>query len=39
VLLGLQQENFGVEVREVSCALYPEGNAMLRVWAQECEVS
>ncbi len=38
VLLGLQQANFGAEVREVSCALYPEGNAMLRVWAQECEV-
>lgn len=38
VLLGLQQANFGSEVREVSCALYPEGNAMLRVWAQECEV-
>ena len=39
VLLGLQQANFGAEVREVSCALYPEGNAMLRVWAQECEIS
>jgi hypothetical protein len=38
VLLGLQQANFGVEVREVSCALYPEGNAMLRVWAQACDV-
>lgn len=38
VLLGLQQANFGAEVREVSCALYPEGNAMLRVWAQSCEV-
>jgi len=38
VLLGLQQANFGAEVREVSCALYPEGNAMLRVWAQACQV-
>jgi hypothetical protein len=38
VLLGLQQANFGSEVREVRCALYPEGNAMLRVWAQTCEV-
>ena len=38
VLLGLQQAKFGAEVREVSCALYPQGNAMLRVWAQECEV-
>lgn len=38
VLLGLQQANFGAEVREVSCVLYPEGNAMLRVWAQACDV-
>lgn len=38
VLLGLQQANYGVEVREVACSLYPEGNAMLRVWAQECNV-
>jgi hypothetical protein len=38
VLLGLQQANFGTEVREVRCALYPEGNAMLRVWALECDV-
>ncbi|MDF1678332.1 MAG: hypothetical protein P1U32_06515 [Legionellaceae bacterium] len=38
VLLGLQQANFGAEVREVSCALYPEGNAMLRVWALACDV-
>ena len=38
VLLGLQQAGFGEEVREVSCALYPEGNAMLRVWAQACKV-
>lgn len=39
VLLGLQHDNYGVEVREVSCALYPAGNAMLRVWARECVVS
>jgi hypothetical protein len=38
VLLGLQQANFGVEVREVACPLYPAGNAMLRVWAQQCSV-
>ncbi len=36
VLLGLQQANFGVEVREVSYHLQPKGNAMLRVWAQLC---
>ena len=39
VLLGLQQANFGVEVREVSYHLQPKGNAMLRVWAQQCELS
>ncbi|MBA3536679.1 MAG: hypothetical protein H0T84_08740 [Tatlockia sp.] len=38
VLLGLQQDNFGVEVREVPYHLQPGGNAMLRVWAQECQV-
>ena len=38
VLLGLQQENYGVEVREVAYPLYPAGNAMLRVWAQQCMV-
>lgn len=38
VLLGLQQENFGVEVREVSFHLHKSGNAMLRVWAQQCVV-
>jgi len=38
VLLGLQQSNFGVEVREVAYHLQPSGNAMLRVWAQECQL-
>lgn len=38
VLLGLQQENYGVEVREVACSLYPAGNAMLRIWAQACAI-
>lgn len=36
VLLGLQQHNLGVEVRKVAYHLQPGGNAMLRVWAQEC---
>lgn len=36
VLLGLQQDNYGVEVREVDFHLHQTGNAMLRVWAQEC---
>lgn len=39
LLLGLQQENYGVEVRDVTTLLHPEGNAMLRVWAQQCHVS
>ena len=38
VLLGLQQDNYGVEIREVDFHLYPTGNAMLRVWAQQCEL-
>lgn len=38
VLLDLQQNNFGVEVREVPYHLQPGGNAMLRVWAQECRL-
>lgn len=39
VLLGLQQENYGVEVREVKFHLHRTGNAMLRVWAQQCVLS
>lgn len=38
VLLGLQQDNYGVEVREVDFHLHQSGNAMLRVWAQQCDV-
>lgn len=38
VLLGLQQDNYGVEVREVDFHLHQTGNAMLRVWAQQCIV-
>lgn len=38
VLLGLQQHNFGMEVREVKYHLLPMENAMLRVWAQQCAV-
>lgn len=38
VLLGLQQDNYGVEVREVAFHLHKEGNAMLRVWAQQCAI-
>lgn len=38
VLLKLQQEGFGVEVREVDYHLHKAENAMLRVWAQKCYV-
>lgn len=38
VLLALQQDNYGIEVREVAYHLQPSGNAMLRVWAQQCQV-
>lgn len=39
VLLDLQHHNYGVEVRSVPYNLQPQGNAMLRVWAQECSIS
>lgn len=39
VLLKLQQANYGVEVREVTYHLQPKGNAMLRVWAQQCSLT
>ena len=38
VILALQQQHFGVEVREVSYQVQPKGNAMLRLWAQACQV-
>lgn len=39
ILLHLQQENFGTEVREVAYHLQPRGNAMLRIWAQTCPLA
>jgi SAM-dependent methyltransferase len=39
VLLGLQAGNYGVEVREVPYHLQVKGNAMLRVWAQQCPLN
>ena len=39
VLLGLNQENYGVEVRDVTSSQPSKGNAILRVWAQQCQVS
>ena len=38
VLLGLQQSNYGVEIRDVDYLLQLGGHAMLRVWARECQV-
>jgi hypothetical protein len=38
VLLGLQQANYGVEVRTVDYQLQQGDQAMLRVWALECVV-
>jgi len=38
VLLQLQQKGYGVEVREVAFHLHKSENAMLRVWAQKCDV-
>lgn len=38
VLLGLQQGNFAVEIREVDYHLQRGSYAMLRIWARECQV-
>ena len=37
VLLGLNQDHYGVEVRDVTSSRPSKGNAMLRVWAQQCQ--
>lgn len=39
ILLKLQENNFGVEIREVTNLNQPQNKAMLRVWAQCCPVS
>lgn len=38
VLLQLQKEGYGVEVRDVDCHAQHAENAMLRVWAQKCDL-
>lgn len=38
ILMILQQNNFGVEVREVPYQIRKGENAMLRIWAKECVV-
>ncbi|EKD76876.1 MAG: putative cytosolic protein [uncultured bacterium] len=37
-LLWLQKNNFGTEVRQVPYEIQKGGNAMLRVWSQECHL-
>lgn len=39
VMLALQQQQLGLEVRQVSSKVQKAGNAMLRVWALQCEVT
>lgn len=38
IMLQLQQNNLGVEIREVPYQIQKNGNAMLRIWALECSV-
>lgn len=38
LLMELNQLNLGVEVRQVPYQLQDNGNAMLRVWAKQCDV-
>ena len=38
VMQALQENNFGVEVREVPFEFRNGGNAMLRIWSQSCVV-
>lgn len=38
LMLMLQKKNYGVEVREVSYETLNGGNAMLRIWEQECHI-
>ncbi|AUH72290.1 SAM-dependent methyltransferase [Legionella sainthelensi] len=38
VLLQLQKQGYGVEIREVDYHLHKSENAMLRVWAQKCDI-
>jgi hypothetical protein len=38
VLLKLYQDNYGVEVLDVSYNLQPKGNAMMRICAKQCHV-
>jgi hypothetical protein len=39
IMLAFQQRNFGVEIRAVNYPIRNHNNAMLRIWAKECEVN
>lgn len=39
VLLGLQQDNYGVEVKDITLPVTAKKNAVLRVWAKLCHVT
>lgn len=38
IMAALQTQDYGVEIREVAFHLQKNGNAMLRVWANECRL-
>lgn len=38
VILALQQNNYGIEIKQVPYEFQKGGNAMLRVWSQTCDV-
>ena len=38
ILLALQQQHYGAEVRSVPYQFQKKGNAMLRVWAHKCDI-
>ena len=38
IMAALQAQNYGVEIREVPFHLQKNGNAMLRVWSNECQL-
>ena len=39
IMLAFQQRNFGVEIRAINYPVRNHSNAMLRIWAKECEVN
>lgn len=39
ILLALQQENYGAEIKAVPYHLQKQGNAILRIWARECAIT